>query len=270
MSKLRFTLPFARPRPADAGQRSAGPVTPVFRGYDHGLHPLVHPLVVGGSHYAWTETPMPPRALVHCREQNAYFHGLCGQVGGTRLIVRAAALRGLDHAASRTDGKDAAGAAWDGRHKALYAAVADGRNSVGGSAHSARQAVQHVLALAEGQAESDLPDAKTAPIAAIVRPRAKGATIEVHGGGDGQAWLLTRDGWHPLRPDTSVKHAPPGSVVVLGTDGFAGALDSPVNLGAELAVRWRTPPTPLEFVAHLDFFDGLRTDDRAAVAIWIG
>jgi len=208
---------------------------------------------------------------VHCRSQNAYFHGLCGHVGGTRLTVRAAALRGLEHAASRAEGKDAAGAAWDGCHKTLYAAVADGR-SAAGSADSARCSVQRVLNLADetGEVAEALGHRRgsTTMVAAIIRPLAKGAAVEIHGGGDCEAWLLTRDGWHLLRP--SAYHAPPGSVVLLGTDGFADALGQHTQLAGELAARWRTPPTPLEFVAQLDFFDGYRTDDRAAVAVWIG
>jgi hypothetical protein len=101
-----------------------------------------------------------------------------------------------------------------------------------------------------------------------VRPRNRGANVEIHGGAE--AWLLTREGWHAMQPDSSVKHAPHGSVVVIGADGFTRALGSPTHLAVELTTRWRTPPTPLEFVAQLDFYDGYGTGDRAAVAVWIG
>lgn len=280
VAKLREALPFARstkdqevPVRVDA-VASRAPADPG--------HPLVHPLALGGSHFAWTETPMPPSVLVHCRAQNAYFHGLCGHVGGTRLTVRGAALRGLEHAVSRTEGRDAVGATWDGRHGVLYLAVADGRGLAGDPSDAARRAVYSVLHLTgdgnlDGSAEPfHRRKGATTVMAAVVRPQPKGATVQVLGGGDVhsggcEAWLLTPGGWHALRPERTAGYpVPPGSVVVLGTDGFTGALGQNSQLAAELTARWRRPPTPLEFLAQLDFFDGYRTGDRAAAAVWIG
>jgi hypothetical protein len=61
-----------------------------------------------------------------------------------------------------------------------------------------------------------------------------------------------------------------GSVVVLASDGFAGALGGDGSpLARELADRWRKPPGPLEYLAHVSFIDEYWTDDRAAVAVWI-
>lgn len=264
---LPFALPFARGRCADepyathVSDREADPA-----------HPLVHPLVVGGGHFAWTESPMPPSALVHCLTQNGYFHGFCGHVGGTRLTVRGAALRGLEHAQSRTEGRDAAGALWNGRHRLLCLAAADGRGS--GPADASRRTVVQVLEMAAaGEIDSGFLHRHKGSItvtAAVVRPQPKGASVQVLGA-EGEAWLLTPGGWHVLRAErTGGYPVPAGSVVVLGSDGFIGALAHNTRLTDELALRWRTPPTPLEFLAQLDFFDGYRTGDRAAAAVWIG
>lgn len=269
VAKLRDVLPFNRNR-ADDDRAALIRDRPAESG-----HPLVHPLVLGGGHFAWTETPMPPNVLVHCLAQNAYFHGLCGHVGGTRLIVRGAALRGLDHAASRTEGRDASGASWNSRHRTLCVAVGDGRGTGSGPADLALRAALHVLDRAteetlDGCAELFARRRGAACVtAAVVRPMPKGASVQVFG--EGEAWLLTPGGWHALRAErTGGYPVPPRSVVVLGTDGFIGAFGHDTHLAAELALRWRTPPTPLEFLAQLDFFDGYRTGDRAAAAVWIG
>ncbi len=280
VAKLREALPFPRAKEPDSPAAHLEPAARL-RLSDPG-HPLVHPLVLDGTHFSWTETPMPPSVLAHCRAQNAYFHGLCGNVVGTRLTVRGAALRGLEHAVSRTEGRDAVGATWDGRHAALYLAVADGRGLAGDPPDAARRAVYRVLQLtADGALDASAEPfhrrkGATTVMAAIVRPQPKGATVQVLGGGDlhgggCEAWLLTPGGWHALRPErTGGYPVPPGSVVVIGTDGVTGALGQNSHLAAELSARWRRPPTPLEFLAQLDFYDGYRTGDRAAAAVWIG
>jgi serine/threonine protein phosphatase PrpC len=133
-----------------------------------------------------------------------------------------------------------------------------------------------------------LAGACTLVIAEIV-PRFDGADVTVHGVGDSEAWALYDGRWTPLHherggPDNATRELPehvdprtrsfrlsPGSVVVLGSDGFAGALDenaSPLSRG--LAGLWRHRPSWLDFVNHVSFVDEYWSDDRSAVAVWIG
>jgi hypothetical protein len=130
--------------------------------------------------------------------------------------------------------------------------------------------------------------ASTLVIAEIV-PRFDGAQVTVHGVGDSEAWALYEGAWTPIHherggADNATRELPghvlpythsydlsPGAVLVLGSDGFAGALDesvSPLALG--LARLWRRRPGWLDFVNHVSFVDDYFSDDRSAVAVWIG
>lgn len=137
-------------------------------------------------------------------------------------------------------------------------------------------------------ADAPLDGACTLVVAEVL-PRADGAYVTVHGVGDSEAWLLFDGDWQPLhherrdrdnatrelpthvRPNTESFQVPPGSVLLLGSDGFAGALDTSVSpLARGLAEYWRSAPSWVEFVNHVNFVDDYWSDDRAAVAVWIG
>lgn len=122
-------------------------------------------------------------------------------------------------------------------------------------------------------------------------PRNGGAYVTVCGVGDSEAWYLTDGRWHVLhherghREENATRQLPgytdprilenipvaSGSVLLLGTDGFASALGSETAspLSRELAGRWRKTPPPLEFLTHVDFVEDGRVDDRAVVAVWV-
>jgi hypothetical protein len=127
-------------------------------------------------------------------------------------------------------------------------------------------------------------------VLAEIRPARNGALVTVCGVGDSEAWCLSDGVWRVLhhergqREENATRQLPgypepriaanvpvaSGSVVLLGTDGFAGALDTIGSpLSQELAQRWRKTPSPLDFVTHVDFVEDARTDDRAVVAVWI-
>lgn len=228
-----------------------------------------------------------------------------------RLTVRGAALRGTTHASAGTEGQDALGVAWDSEREALYVAVADGLGSLSGSGPVAVQAVSAALHLSVNRppkldfAESgdrlfesiaaglrrtfgSVEGACTLVVAEVV-PRLDGAAIAVHGVGDSEAWVLFHGDWSPLHherrardngtrdlpthvvPNTTAYDVPPGSVLVLGSDGFAGALDTSVSpLARGLAEYWQLVPPWLDFVNHVSFVDDYWADDRAAVGVWIG
>jgi serine/threonine protein phosphatase PrpC len=61
----------------------------------------------------------------------------------------------------------------------------------------------------------------------------------------------------------------PDDVLVLVTDGIGDPLGSGRGeVGVFLASVWATPPSPLEFAAHVDFARKSYDDDRTAVAVW--
>jgi hypothetical protein len=135
----------------------------------------------------------------------------------------------------------------------------------------------------------ELLDGACTLLVAEVAPRFDGAHVTVHGVGDSEAWLLFDGVWKALHherrahdnatrelpthvaPETVLYEVPPGSVLLLGSDGFAGALDTSVSpLARGLAEYWRRAPSWLDFVNHVGFVDDYWSDDRAAVAVWIG
>ncbi|MEU4160173.1 protein phosphatase 2C domain-containing protein [Actinoplanes sp. NPDC026670] len=132
-------------------------------------------------------------------------------------------------------------------------------------------------------------DGASTLIVAEIAPRFDGAYVTVHGVGDSEAWALYAGAWIPLhhergggdnatrelpghvRPHTQRYDLSPGAVLVLGSDGFTGALDESVSpLSRGLARLWRRRPTWLEFLNHVSFVDDYWSDDRSAVAVWIG
>jgi hypothetical protein len=149
------------------------------------------------------------------------------------------------------------------------------------------EAIAAGLTRSLGDEDNELSGACTL-IVAEVQPRFDGALVTVHGVGDSEAWALYGGAWTSLhhergpdnstrelpthvRPNTREFDLPPGSVLALGSDGFAGALDSTVSpLAHGLARLWRRPPGWLEFLNQVSFVDDYWSDDRSAVAVWIG
>ncbi|WP_212988115.1 protein phosphatase 2C domain-containing protein [Actinoplanes auranticolor] len=215
----------------------------------------------------------------------------------------------MAHAFDGTPGQDACGITWNQQRQSLIAAVADGLGSKPDSGDVAHQAVAGVLRegqrLAAGKdfaavlepaagqvrrfVEKNQVSGATTLVLSEIRPTAEGAEVTVSGVGDSEAWFLHDGAWtvlhHERRSDGEnvTRHLPSqaqgrarrirvphGSVVVLASDGFAGALGMDGSpLGRELAARWRQPPPPVEFLAQVNFEDEFFTDDRTAVAVWI-
>ncbi|MFC4145118.1 protein phosphatase 2C domain-containing protein [Micromonospora mangrovi] len=138
-------------------------------------------------------------------------------------------------------------------------------------------------------ADAGVLDGACTLVVAEVLPRFDGAEVTVHGVGDSEAWALYDGCWEPLhherggadnatrdlpahsRPQTRSFLLSPGSVLLLGTDGFAAGLDTGTSpLARGLAEYWRTRPSWLEFVNHVSFVDEYYSDDRSAIGVWIG
>jgi serine/threonine protein phosphatase PrpC len=137
--------------------------------------------------------------------------------------------------------------------------------------------------------DEDRVDGASTLVVAEVEPRYDGAHVTVHAVGDSEAWVLYDQAWTAVHherggADNATRELPghvtpytrqydlsPGAVLVLGSDGFAGALDesrSPLSRG--LARLWRQRPGWLDFLNHVSFVDDYWADDRSAVAVWIG
>jgi hypothetical protein len=255
-------------------------------------------------------SPVEPRltrpVVAHAAWCHMLFQGSCAD---DRLVIRAAAVRGPAHAFEESPGQDALGLAWNDDRHALIAVVADGLGSLGGSGevarHAARCGVWHGSRIRTADELVDVPgkvtqdleramadkkfDGATTIVMSEIRLTSDGAEVSVVGVGDSEAWYLHGEEWtvihHERRDDGEnvTRHLPSGeeprcrrvqvphgSVVLLASDGFAGALATGGSpLSSELAKRWRRPPNLPEFLAQVDFADRFFTDDRAAVAVWI-
>jgi serine/threonine protein phosphatase PrpC len=160
--------------------------------------------------------------------------------------------------------------AFDANGPRLYEAIASGL----------------VRSLGDG---GDRIDGASTLVVAEIEPRFDGARVTVHGVGDSEAWTLFEGRWQAIhherggrdnatrelpghvRPMTHCYDLPPGAVLVLGSDGFTDALDesvSPVSRG--LARLWHRRPSWLDFLNHVSFVEEYYSDDRSAVAVWIG
>ena len=296
------------PRTAGAPVEAAPPRAGTRRRFPSvGLGRQVQQVVLRKRTRTPPEPRLTDQVLIHGPWFSAVCHGYYGPPDGDRLVVRAASLRGLRHRHDGTPCQDALGVVWNERRKALYAVVADGLGSLAGSGDAARQAVEAALscgrALGKGDDAAEMltragdsvqdfngraPEKGTATmVVAEIRRGRSGFVLTTWGVGDSEAWLLNGGRWSVMhherrtRSDNVTRHLPDvearraqrtlagGSVVLLASDGFAGALDPGSPLGRELAGRWQKPPTPLDFLAQVDFEDDLFTDDRAAVAVWI-
>jgi serine/threonine protein phosphatase PrpC len=224
------------------------------------------------------------------------------------LAVRAATIRGTAHVHEGKKGQDAAGVAWNDAHRSLFAVVADGLGSRRESGEVALELVTQLMERAAeytGSSTGKLVDqvidsvrrevqdreldGSTTMVMAEIRAAGGRAEVTVWGIGDSEAWLLRGGQWHPLHqerredgenvtrhvpghsePRTRTVKAGRGDVIVLGSDGFTGALGGRrTPLGVELAARWSEPPEPATFLSHADFVHQYFYDDRSVVAVWI-
>ena len=74
----------------------------------------------------------------------------------------------------------------------------------------------------------------------------------------------------PERPPAPIRvYLGQNDVLALISDGIGDPLGNGTGtVGAFLAEKWRRPPEPLEFAAHVDFARRSHDDDRTAVAVW--
>lgn len=246
---------------------------------------LAHPVVLAGT---WL---------------HSVYHG-----NRDRIAVRAATIRGSAHVHEGKPGQDAAAVAWCDRRGSLFAVVADGLGSRPDSGEVAIELVTDLTYRAaelRGDSADELVDAvietvrrtvngkgldgSTTVVVAEVKPGGSGAQVTVWGIGDSEAWLLRDGRWHPVHQERRddgenvTRHVPgyvdtrtctvparKGDVLVLGSDGFTGALAGRrTPLGDELAARWVEPPDPVTFLSHVDFVHHYFYDDRSVVAVWI-
>jgi serine/threonine protein phosphatase PrpC len=127
-----------------------------------------------------------------------------------------------------------------------------------------------------------------------MRPVDRFHAVHILAYGDTSAWIL-RSGsrWEPQQPikndgvavaSSSTDALPylsdkplrpirarlgPDDALLMISDGIGDPLgDGTGSVAAFLAEKWRRPPEPLEFAAHVDFARRSHDDDRTAVAVW--
>lgn len=134
----------------------------------------------------------------------------------------------------------------------------------------------------------------TTMVAALVQPDPAGpARVSLVRVGDSGAWVVRAGQWWPAFPSKIDPMAdvfssevtglprvpesvvpvelalPAGSVLVLGTDGFADPLgDGAGQVGRRFADCLAQPPPPLALAHLLDFSRETFDDDRSLVAVW--
>jgi hypothetical protein len=267
----------------------------------------VRPLVTGRTG-ALGELVIPvPDGPVICGAQavDATFAGVVPHTGWT---VRAASVRGPDHAQCGEDSQDVFGLRWSARRGSLLVALADGLGSLPESGAVARRAVEAGLdALDTGEAAPDtnvydavaasrhdvekyvaqrrLAGATTLLLAELV-VGARAPSLHCALVGDCAVWAIDGLGWRTWISRAGGSRAtatlsrgykrerlrgelPHPGVLVIASDGFATALgDGTSVLATELRTRWATPPSPVEFLNQVSFEDEYFVDDRTVVAVW--
>jgi len=133
----------------------------------------------------------------------------------------------------------------------------------------------------------------TTLIVGYVLPDASGAIAEFVQVGDSGGWLLHRGRFYPVLAEKNQAdqpilssavsplprfpgrlaparfRLPPGSVLLIGTDGFGDPLgDGTGMVGQVFARHLRTPPPAPAFAHLLDFSRETFDDDRTLVAVW--
>jgi len=123
---------------------------------------------------------------------------------------------------------------------------------------------------------------------------APGATVQIAGVGDSGAWILDRGTFDrvfggksdgdssitssavsglpqvPTEMTPTVVTLPPGSTLLLGTDGFGDPLGNGGGIvGQAFAGGLASPPAMLEFAHLLDFSRETFDDDRTLVGVWV-
>lgn len=89
--------------------------------------------------------------------------------------------------------------------------------------------------------------------------------------GDGPATTVTSA--LPIRPGTQVEavrgRLEPGQLLLVCTDGVGDAFGAGTGqVATALGAEWVTPPTPINFAAHVGFGRRSHVDDRTGVAVW--
>ncbi|MBR7827932.1 protein phosphatase 2C domain-containing protein [Actinospica sp. MGRD01-02] len=245
------------------------------------------------------------------------------------LTLRSASVRGYLHRHNGKPRQDAVETAYHPRTRTVVFAVADGVSSAPRAELGAVVACQafvanliHQLDLGQviewQQAVDSTVDAllvegsrlpgvtagdpsqierqlATTLVAGTIWPTDDGMLLTVLQIGDSTAWILDREGYHPLlaskneRPGGVVSNAvsplprrpqgpiaqarlnlTPGQVLLVGTDGFGDPLGDGDGLVGELFRHHLLPgPPPAVGLAHLlDFSRELFDDDRTLLALW--
>ncbi|GGM27966.1 protein phosphatase 2C domain-containing protein [Dactylosporangium sucinum] len=256
-----------------------------------------------------TEPEFVDPVVVHGSWCDSVFHAT-HEAGGTRFAIRAATVRGKEHAYGGEPGQDAVGVVWSASRGALLLVAADGLGSLRDSGAvaltAAELALDHGARLGPGDPLSEVfrrvsaglyreierrgLDGATTLVLAELRPTRDGVLVTTCGVGDSEAWAMQPGKWKALhhervRDSENItrhlpKHQPAagrdpiavrrGTVVVVASDGFAGALGGEGSpLTRELDKHWQNPPPAVDFLAQVGFQDDYFNDDRSAVAVWI-
>ncbi|MET7397559.1 protein phosphatase 2C domain-containing protein [Dactylosporangium sp. NPDC005572] len=266
------------------------------------------PLRFGRGGRPDTEPALVDPVVVHGSWCDSVFHAT-HDAGGTRFVIRAATVRGKAHAYDREPGQDAVGVGWSAARGALLLVAADGLGSLRDSGTVAQTAAElaldHGARIGPGDPLTEIfrrvsaglyreidrggLEGATTLVLAELRPTRDGVLVTTCGVGDSEAWVMRPGKWKALhhervRDSENItrhlpKHQPTeghdlvvrrGTVVIVGSDGFAGALGGEGSpLSRELDKHWPDPPSAVDFLAQVGFQDDYFNDDRSAVAVWI-
>jgi hypothetical protein len=133
----------------------------------------------------------------------------------------------------------------------------------------------------------------TTLVAGYITPAPQGPVASIVQVGDSSGWVLQEGRYRSVleqkhRPHaeiissavTPLPHIPrritpvsvvlsPGTVLLIGTDGFGDPLgDGDGKVGQLFTAHLQTPPSPVEFAHFLDFSRETFDDDRALVVVW--
>jgi hypothetical protein len=256
---------------------------------------------VGGVRYS-KQIPvvLPVEVVLDASVGAAMAYGTAG-----RFEVRAACVRGLDHASSGDAGDDVALIVH--RPDVLFAVVSDGMGSQAGSRFIARavidgftkafadpgkgpqQAIQSGVANA-GRAAAELAKAQgsgaATVIAAALVPHAGGTTVYAACVGDSGLFARSDQTVEELLGDEddgagtrgmplhveaiyAAFEVPLANAVILASDGFHTALMDPAGeLSSHLTQLWAKAPRPVDFLDTISFEGDYYYDDRSVVAVW--
>lgn len=256
---------------------------------------------VGGVRYSKRiPVVMPVEVVLDASVGTAMAYGTAG-----RFEVRAACVRGLDHASSGDAGDDVALIVH--RPDVLFAVVSDGMGSQAGSRFIARAVIdgftkafadpgkgpQHAIQSGvanAGRAAAELAKAQgsgaATVIAAALVPHAGGTTVYAACIGDSGLFARSDQTVEELLGDEddgagtrgmpqhveatyAVFEVPLANAVILASDGFHTALMDPAGeLSSHLTQLWAKAPRPVDFLDTISFEGDYYYDDRSVVAVW--